>query len=364
MKKFKLYLWIFLCFIGAGVPALTASAKYVTGVDAFSYEGWAIPAYDGDSFEVLNNNTPKFKDSQFTQTIYASYGKLDGLGRVTGAEGNIDYTLLPTEERSSISSIYPTGWVQAKYDFVSAKYLYNRSHLLMYALTGNNSKQNLMTGTRTFNATGMLTNENRVLDYVKKDNENNVLYRVTPVFQGDNLLASGVIMEAESVDDLGKALKFAVFVYNVEPGVAIDYETGASLDVTNLSTDTSGSSETGTTTSSVVSVEENGKDVTLRQTISMKAKKKKIKQPRSAKYIYKIGAKNDGPGKLTYKLIKKPKKAKKSVKVNKKGRLLVRKKARKGTYKIRVTAKKKVLTKDGITYTYKKSSCIFKLIIK
>lgn len=237
MKKF---LSVFLSF-ALGISAflgvsVQAFAAYTSTIKAFTYNGYSIPAYDGDKYEVINSNKPKFKSSQLTQNIYEKYGKLDSLGRVTTCEANIDQSLMPKGSRGNISSVYPTGWVQNSYSFVSGKYLYNRSHIIGWQLTGENAnKQNLMTGTRTFNADGMLEFENKVAKYVKQNKNNNVLYRVTPVFQGDNLLASGVIMEAESVDDYGKSVMFCVFVYNVENGVSIDYATGNNKAVSSTS---------------------------------------------------------------------------------------------------------------------------------
>ena len=209
------------------VPYCVFASVFTNTVNAFTYGEYAIPAYDGDYFEVVNNNEPSFTSAELNQNIYESYGKLDSKGRVTACTANIDKTLMPTEKRTSISSVYPTGWVQKQYSFVNQNYLYNRSHLIGFQLTGENAnKNNLMTGTRSFNYYGMLPFENEVAEYVRADDENNVLYRVTPVFRGSNLLASGVIMEAESVDDLGASVKFCVFVYNVENGVSIDYSTG------------------------------------------------------------------------------------------------------------------------------------------
>ncbi|GEM_PF-3273967 len=231
-KALSLSLAVMIIALSSAFP-FSAFAKYADSIAAFSYNSYSIPAYDGDIYEVINGNVPKFDESELNQTIYESYGELDSLKRVTVCEANIDKTLMPAEgeERQSISSVYPTGWKQNKYDFISGKYIYNRSHLIGWQLTAENAnKKNLMTGTRTFNATGMLEFENKVASYVKADSENNVMYRVTPVFQGDNLLASGVIMEAESVDDLGKSVEFCVFVYNVEKGVSIDYLTGDNVE--------------------------------------------------------------------------------------------------------------------------------------
>ncbi len=213
--------------------AQTAYAgEYTETVEAFTYEGFEIPAYDGDLYEEINGNQPTFTQSELTQDIYEKYSPLDNLGRVGECEANIDQTLMPEkgEKCGNISSVKPTGWKQNEYDFVSGRYLYNRSHLIGWQLTAESAnKNNLMTGTRSFNASGMLPFENAVAAYVKADSENNVLYRVTPVFQGDNLLASGVIMEAQSVDDNGQSVSFCVFVYNVENGVALDYETGDNI---------------------------------------------------------------------------------------------------------------------------------------
>ena len=135
---------------------------------------------------------------------------------------------MPTEKRGNIGQVKPSGWQTVKYDFVDGKYLYNRCHLIGYQLTAENAnKKNLITGTRSMNVDGMLPFENMVADYIK-ETKNHVLYRVTPIFIGDNLVASGVLMEAQSVEDEGEGILFNVFVYNVQPGVAIDYETGES----------------------------------------------------------------------------------------------------------------------------------------
>ncbi len=229
-KKLSAVLALLIVAITFSMP-FYAYAAYEDSIKAFSYGDYLIPAYDGDLYEILDNNEPHFKTDELTQDIYESYGNLDSLGRVSECEANIDKTLMPTGSRGDISSVTPTGWKQKKYDFVNGKYLYNRSHLIGWQLTGEDAnKNNLMTGTRSFNASGMLPFENEVASYIKADSENNVLYRVTPVFQGNNLLASGVIMEAESVDDLGKSVKFCVFVYNTEKGVSIDYATGESVE--------------------------------------------------------------------------------------------------------------------------------------
>lgn len=233
-KKLSSFILALILVISVfALPFGAFAANYTETVEAFSYNGYEIPAFDGDLYEEINGNVPKFTSSELNQTIEEHYGELDGLKRVTKCWANIDQSLMPAEgeKRGEIGTVKPTGFKQNKYDFVSGKYLYNRSHLIGWQLTGENANEkNLMTGTRTFNAVGMLKFENEVASYIKEDSENNVLYRVTPVFQGDNLLASGVIMEAESVDDLGKSVSFCVFVYNVENGVAIDYATGENIE--------------------------------------------------------------------------------------------------------------------------------------
>ena len=187
-----------------------------------------IPAYSGNDYIVLNNNIPNFSDSDLTTTSFEEYSPLDSLGRCGVAYANIGTDLMPTEERESISSVKPSGWQSIKYDIVEGKYLYNRSHLIGFQLTAENAnKSNLITGTRYFNANLMLPYENMVADYIKETN-NHVLYRVTPVFEGNNLVATGVQMEAKSVEDNGEGIEFNVFVYNVQPGITIDYATGAS----------------------------------------------------------------------------------------------------------------------------------------
>ena len=187
-----------------------------------------IPAYSGNDYIVLNNNIPNFSDSDLTTTSFEEYSPLDSLGRCGVAYANIGTDLMPTEERESISSVKPSGWQSIKYDIVEGKYLYNRSHLIGFQLTVENAnKSNLITGTRYFNANLMLPYENMVADYIKETN-NHVLYRVTPVFEGNNLVATGVQMEAKSVEDNGEGIEFNVFVYNVQPGITIDYATGAS----------------------------------------------------------------------------------------------------------------------------------------
>ena len=186
----------------------------------------AIPAYSGEPYAVVNGNIPYFTASDLTNESFEYYSDLDDLGRCGTAYSSVGTDLMPTEKRGSISKVKPTGWQIAKYDFVDGKYLYNRCHLIGYQLTAENANEkNLITGTRYLNVDGMLPFENLVADYVK-ETDNHVLYRVTPVFEGNNLVASGVLMEAESVEDRGDGVEYCVYVYNVQPGVVIDYATG------------------------------------------------------------------------------------------------------------------------------------------
>lgn len=187
-----------------------------------------IPQYSNKSYVIINGNEPYFSEEDINTNTFEKYGELDNLGRCTLAYANIDKSMMPTEKRGSIGSVKPTGWHTIKYDIVDGKYLYNRCHLIGYQLTGENANEkNLITCTRSMNTIGMLEFENKVAKYIK-DTNNHVLYRVTPVFEGDNLLATGVEMEALSIEDNGEGIKFNVFVYNIEDGVIIDYKTGDS----------------------------------------------------------------------------------------------------------------------------------------
>lgn len=205
-----------------------SSTSNTTTTDSSNITINNIPEYSGDDYIILNNNVPNFSDSDLTTTSFEEYAPLDDLGRCGVAYSNIGTDIMPTEKRESISSVKPSGWQSVKYDIVEGKYLYNRSHLIGYQLTAENANdRNLITGTRYFNATLMLPYENMVADYIKETN-NHVLYRVTPVFEGNNLVATGVQMEAKSVEDNGEGIEFNVFVYNVQPGITIDYATGNS----------------------------------------------------------------------------------------------------------------------------------------
>lgn len=179
-------------------------------------------------YKVLNGNKPEFDKEEITTTSFERYSELDESGRCGVAIACIGRDIMPTEERGSIGQIKPSGWQVAKYDIVDGKYLYNRCHLIGYQLTGENANErNLITGTRYMNVDGMVPFENKVADYIK-DTGNHVMYRVTPVFKEDNLVADGVQMEALSVEDNGKGVSFNVFVYNKQPGIEINYKDGRS----------------------------------------------------------------------------------------------------------------------------------------
>ena len=197
----------------------------------------AIPAYDGKAYVAVNNNEPFFTDSDMTTTAFENYSDLDSLGRCGVAYANICKDIMPTEERGKIGMIKPSGWHTVKYDVIKDRYLYNRCHLIGYQLAGENANpKNLITGTRYLNVEGMLPFENLVADYVNNTG-NHVLYRVTPMFSGSNLVANGVLIEAKSVEDNGGGILFNVYCYNVQPGVGINYEKGDSwLDGTTGST--------------------------------------------------------------------------------------------------------------------------------
>lgn len=186
---------------------------------------------DSATYRTVHHNDPGFSEKQLqnARKSYKKFSDLDSLGRCGTAEASVGRDLLPTEKRQSIGMIRPTGWHTVRYDnLIEDRYLYNRCHLIAFCLCGENANEkNLITGTRYMNVEGMLPFETKVLDYVR-DTGNHVLYQVAPDFKGDNLLASGVRMKAESVEDNGKGIKFNVYVNNVQPGILIDYKTGDS----------------------------------------------------------------------------------------------------------------------------------------
>lgn len=195
-------------------------------VQSFTLEN--IPQYSGSPFVVIHDNEPEFTEEQKITGSFERYDPLDALGRCTQAFANVGRDLMPTEKRGSIGMIKPSGWHLIKYDIVNGKYLYNRCHLIGYQLTGENAnKNNLITGTRYLNVEGMLPFEDMVAEYVKETG-NHVLYRVTPIYEGNELVARGVQMEGWSVEDRGEGICFNVYCYNVQPGIEIDYATGNS----------------------------------------------------------------------------------------------------------------------------------------
>ncbi len=187
-----------------------------------------IPEYFGEPYVTVNGNMPEFTKEEETLVSFEYYSPLDELGRCGTAYANIGTDLMPTEARGSISSVKPAGWHSVRYDIVEGKSLYNRCHLIGFQLTGENAnEQNLITGTRYLNVDGMLPFENMVAEYIQETN-NHVLYRVTPVYEGENLIADGLFIEAKSVEDQGSGVCFFIYAYNVQPGIQIDYLTGES----------------------------------------------------------------------------------------------------------------------------------------
>lgn len=214
----------------------SAGTSIETEAPEFTGALQGIPWYTDSPFAVVNNNIPDFKNSDYTTTSYEHYSDLDSLGRCGVTMACVGRDIMPTEDRGSIGSVKPSGWHTVKYDVVDGKYLYNRCHLIGYQLTGENAnRENLITGTRYMNVVGMLPFEDMVADYVKETG-NHVLLRVTPVFLGNNLVAHGVQMEAYSVEDGGEEICFNVFVYNVQPGIVINYKTGESALATDAPT--------------------------------------------------------------------------------------------------------------------------------
>lgn len=202
----------------------------------------SIPAYSGKPYITINDNVPEFLDSDLSTSSYEYYSDLDELGRCGVAYACVGTDLMPTEERENIGSVKPTGWHTIKYNVVDGNYLYNRCHLIGYQLSGENANiKNLITGTRYLNVDGMLPFENMVADYVKETN-NHVMYRVSPIFEGNNLLVSGVQIEAKSVEDNGEGILFNVYCYNVQPNIEINYATGDSSLIAATMTEQSNTS--------------------------------------------------------------------------------------------------------------------------
>ena len=207
-----------------------AAIQEASSTNTVSFDLASIPDYSDEPYVILNNNKPDFDESDLKAKSFENYNDLDSLGRCGVAFACLSLDTMPSadDERESISNIEPSGWINKEYDNVDGGYLYNRCHLIGYQLSNENANEkNLITGTRYMNTEGMLPFENEVADYIK-ETSNHVLYRVTPIFEGDNLVASGVQIEAKSVEDNGEGICFNVYCYNVQPGITIDYKTGES----------------------------------------------------------------------------------------------------------------------------------------
>ena len=231
-NKIKIIITFLICIVGYSIYQGDDIQKYINNElkseEVKSYNIGEIPKYTGESYIVINNNDPDFTEDDLSSKDFEEYSNLDYLGRCGVAYANISINTMPTEKRGSIGMIKPSGWHTIKYDIVDGKYLYNRCHLIGYQLAGENANEkNLITCTRQMNTEGMLQFENQVADYVK-ETKNHVLYRVTPIFENTNLVATGIQMEALSVEDNGVGIKFNVFVYNVQNGIEIDYANGDS----------------------------------------------------------------------------------------------------------------------------------------
>lgn len=191
----------------------------------------SVPEFSGDPFVIIGDGVPDFKTDELAHESYEYYGELDSLGRCTAAAACLGSDLMPNEKRESISRVKPSGWHSVKYDCVDGGNLYNRCHLIGFQLTGENANErNLITGTRFMNTEGMLPFENMTADFIK-ETDMHVMYRVTPVFEGNDLVARGVHMEAISVEDSGAGICFDVFVYNCQPGIEINYSDGESREI-------------------------------------------------------------------------------------------------------------------------------------
>lgn len=227
-KKIALIcLTVIICITAIVISDL--AYQRLRGTGAFNNEDILSADYSGEPYIEINGNKPFFLDEEYTTEAFEVYSPLDVHGRCGPAFANICTELMPTEERGSIGMIKPSGWQTIRYDdLIEDKYLYNRCHLIAHSLAGENANElNLITGTRYMNVEGMLPFEIKVAQYVERTG-NHVLYRVTPIFEGEDLVAKGVLMEASSVEDQGKGLHFCVYVYNVQPGIEIDYATGKS----------------------------------------------------------------------------------------------------------------------------------------
>lgn len=239
ISKFNLFFLSLLFTLSLVLPTMAAdnsdfqllaasSGRIANPISMGRFSLASVPAYSGKPYAVINKNVPFFTKADRVSRSYEKYSQLDNLGRCGAAMANVGRDLMPTTKRGKIGQVKPSGWHLAKYDCVDGKYLYNRCHLIGYQLTAENANPcNLITGTRYLNVQGMLPFENMVADYVKETGKH-VLYRVTPVFKGNNLVAHGVLMEAMSTEDGGRSVLFNVYCYNVQPQISINYKTGTS----------------------------------------------------------------------------------------------------------------------------------------
>lgn len=233
-RLFILILFVIVIGISGYLPNTLSSSNTVSSTNVIKTSLSDIPEYQGEPYVIINNNIPTFNEQDYNSEAFETYSDLDNLGRCGVAYAKIGKEIMPSEdeERESISEITPSGWKQVEYKgIVEGDYLYNRCHLIGYQLAGENANEkNLITGTRYLNIEGMLPFENKVAEYIDENRNNHVLYRVTPIYDGNNLVASGVLMEAYSVEDNGKGVCFNIYAYNVQPGISIDYATGESKE--------------------------------------------------------------------------------------------------------------------------------------
>lgn len=237
----KISLSAVLCII---LALLSSGCGEAINTETSAFDISDVPEFSGMPYIEINGNSPYFTDDEYTTDSFEHYGELDALGRCTEAFACVGRDLMPTEKRESISSVLPSGWNSIQYDCVDGKNLYNRCHLIAFQLTGENAnKENLITGTRFMNTEGMLPFENMTADYIKETG-NHVMYRVTPIFEDSNLVASGVLMEGYSVEDSGEGICFNVYCYNNQPNITINYATGeSSYSGTQNTSDTENNTE-------------------------------------------------------------------------------------------------------------------------
>lgn len=223
-KKLIFIVLILLLMADRYLASIESKSLKETKIESVSLD--EIPEYEGEPYVMIDGNVPEFDEDDMTTQSFEKYSDLDQLGRCHEAYANVSLDTMPVEERGNISSVIPSGWENEEYDFVDGGYVYNRCHLIGYQLSGENANEkNLITGTRYMNVQGMLPFENEVADYIW-ETDHHVLLRVTPIYDGDSLVASGVQMEAKSVEDDGDGVQFNIYCYNVQPGVEIDYATG------------------------------------------------------------------------------------------------------------------------------------------